>query len=193
MTPFLFRSVIKGQVVAALAGRLIAETDAYLAIATLPGDMVAWPIGDRLEILERIEARTLEVAVRPWHTSRVLWLLPHNRAYAFGHFWNESGAFQFYYVNLEEVPRRTSLGVDAGDQVLDVVVAPDGSWRWKDEDELAHALSVGMFSPDEAAAIRAEGERVIAELPTLLPTGWEDWQPDPDWPPIPLPEGWDQL
>jgi hypothetical protein len=32
--------------------------------------------------------------------------------------------------------RRTRLGFDTRDQALDVVVEPDGTWQWKDEDQL---------------------------------------------------------
>ena len=70
-------------------------------------------------------------------------------------------------------------------------VRPDLSWSWKDEHELEAASRLGRFSPDEAAAIRAEGERVIAAWP--FPTGWEDWRPDPSWPIPQLPEGWDRV
>ena len=53
--------------------------------------------------------------------------------------------------------------------------------------------AVGLFTSAEAEAIRAEGRRVIDSLDTLLPTGWEDWQPDPSWGPPTLPEGWDSF
>ena len=33
--------------------------------------------------------------------------------------------------------------LDTTDLALDVTVAPDGSWEWKDEDELAEAISLG--------------------------------------------------
>ena len=61
------------------------------------------------------------------------------------------------------------------DQALDVLVEPDGTWRWKDEDDLAEAQALEIWTADEAAAIRAEGERVIAVRP--WPTGWESWRP----------------
>ena len=52
---------------------------------------------------------------------------------------------------------------------------PDGTYRWKDEDELEQAAALGIV---DAAAVRAEGQRVLEEWP--FPTGWEDWRPDPD-------------
>jgi len=80
------------------------------------------------------------------------------------------------------VVERDATGFNALDHVLDVVVPPDLAWRWKDLDELEVAVDVGLYSQAEAAAIRANGERAIAQLPALIPTGWEDWRPDPAWP-----------
>ena len=46
----------------------------------------------------------------------------------------------------------------------------------------------GRFTLGDVAAIRAEGERVLAEWP--FPTGWEDWRPDPSWPVPELSAAW---
>jgi predicted RNA-binding protein associated with RNAse of E/G family len=61
------------------------------------------------------------------------------------------------------------------DHALDVVIEPDGKWHWKDEDDFVEAQRLGVFTPEEAAAVRREGERVIAER--LWITGWERWRP----------------
>ena len=37
-----------------------------------------------------------------------------------------------------------------------------------------------------------EGRRVVDSLDSLLPTGWESWQPDPSWSLPILPAGWDR-
>jgi uncharacterized protein len=55
------------------------------------------------------------------------------------------------------------------------VIDPDGKWHWKDEDDFAEAQHLGVFTPEEAAAVRREGERVIGER--LWITGWERWRP----------------
>jgi Protein of unknown function (DUF402) len=190
--PFLFRSIYNGQIIYVQSGRLLAETDTHVVMAALPGDGSAVPLGGRLEVLDDIVARRVRLGVQPWHTNRVLWLIPHREAHALGLFWDgATGAFKGHYVNLQTPAQRTALGIDACDQVLDVVIPPNGAWRWKDEDELEYAVRIAMFSEGEAAEIRAEGARVIAQLPVLLPTGWEDWRPDPTWAPVPLPDGWD--
>jgi hypothetical protein len=75
---------------------------------------------------------------------------------------------------------------------LDIVINADQSWRFKDDDELDDCVRTGIFTSEQAAAIRAEGERVAARLPELIPTGWENWRPDPSWPALSLPCGWDE-
>jgi predicted RNA-binding protein associated with RNAse of E/G family len=92
-------------------------------------------------------------------------------------------------VNLQRPFRRTELGFETMDLVLDLIVDPDGSWRWKDEDELATWVARGVFEPELAERIRAEGESVLARAP--WPTGWEKWRPDPAWELPELPDGWD--
>jgi predicted RNA-binding protein associated with RNAse of E/G family len=107
------------------------------------------------------------------------------------HFFADDGAFHRWYVNLETPLIRSHVGFDFTDLFLDLSVTPDGIWRWLDEHELEQAVTVGVLSPEEAAAARAEGERVIAHWP--FPTGWEDFRPDPAWPVPLLPAGWESV
>jgi len=110
--------------------------------------------------------------------------------------WDEAAEFAGWYVNLEQPRRRASLGFDTTDHALDIVIRPDHSWHWKDEAELAEAVEVGLFTSEQARAIRAEGECVIARVESWSPPfdeGWEHWRPDPDWPLPSLPEGWESL
>ena len=51
--------------------------------------------------------------------------------------------FRGWYVNLQEPFRRTSLGFDTQDLELDLVVALDGSWQYKDEEKLAGWIDRG--------------------------------------------------
>ncbi len=91
--------------------------------------------------------------------------------------WLPSGEHWGWYVNLQLPFRRTELGFETMDLVLDLIVDPDGSWRWKDEDELETWVARGVCEPELAERIRAEGESVLARAP--WPTGWEEWRPDP--------------
>ena len=118
---------------------------------------------------------------RPWRAPGVLQLWRDGAAHAV---WLLGDA---WYVNLQEPFRRSPGGVDTADHLLDLVRSRDGRWTWKDEHELAAALERGYLGEHEAAAVRAEAERVIAADP--FPTGWEDWKPDPSWPVPSLPAG----
>ena len=102
-----------------------------------------------------------------------------------------------WYVNLQEPLRRTKVGFDTMDQQLDIVISPDKSkWQWKDEDEFAEAVEIGVFSKEEAAAIRAEGEYVIRLLESNQSPfcdGWENWTPPEGWGISSFPPGWDRI
>jgi predicted RNA-binding protein associated with RNAse of E/G family len=103
-------------------------------------------------------------------------------------YWTVDWQHLSWYVNLQTPLAFNDRFVDTTDQALDVVVHPDGTPAWKDEDELAEAVELGIWTEAEAREIRDEGERVIAEA--TWPTGWEEWRPPPDWGPLGLPRDW---
>jgi hypothetical protein len=153
-------------------------------------ELVVW-IAPRSEMLRpprRVSAQELATgswSQRPttWHGPGVLMRrTPGNTGHAIWLFWGdgEHRAFRGWYVNLEQWSR-DEHGVDAFDHVLDIEVAPDGRWGWKDEDELAECVDAAVFSAEEARQIRSQGQSVLDAWP--FPTGWEDWSPDPAWEP----------
>jgi hypothetical protein len=178
-----FRCFARGRLIYATPGWLLEETPTHVVIAVVPGSETLQLVTPRADVMRELARDREQTGVRLWQTNRVVWLMPFGAAHAIGHFWNDAtDEFLGHYINLQAPLRRTPLGYDSSDQVLDVVVAPDGTWRWKDEDEFAEAVQLKLFTPAEAAAIRAEGEHVIARLASLLPTGWEGWRPDASWP-----------
>ncbi|PXY21844.1 hypothetical protein BAY59_29980 [Prauserella coralliicola] len=106
-------------------------------------------------------------------------------------FFDEAGEFTGWYVNLE-IPRgRDAHGPRRIDGVLDVDVAPDLSWEWKDEDEAEAALRAGRLTERELALLREEGLRVaaLAEAGAFPFDGtFTDFRPDPEWPEPELPD-----
>ena len=137
----------------------------------------------------------------PWHlgdacwvNTSVLWLARPGDTHAIGLFWQgPTWEFLGWYGNLQEPLRRTRIGFDSADQALDVQIAPDRTWRWKDEDEFASVQERGVISARDAVAIRDEGERVIAAVEANrwpFNASWEDWRPDPAWPIPRIQEGW---
>jgi len=117
-------------------------------------------------------------------------------AHAIWVMWDEAGDFLGWYANLEEPRRRTPFGFDTTDHTLDIEIASDRTWRWKDEAELTEAVGVGLYTPDKAAQIRAEGEQVVQSIEAWrapFDEAWENWRPDPDWQLPSVPDGWERL
>jgi hypothetical protein len=109
--------------------------------------------------------------------------------------WLESGEQWGWYVNLQEPFRRTPKGFETMDLVLDVVIELDGTWRWKDEDELEAFVARGVFDRSLAERIRDEGLRVARHAERnegLFGESWHGWRPDPSLPAPELPAGWDE-
>ena len=100
-----------------------------------------------------------------------------------------------WYVNLQAPFRRTAVGIDTQDHELDIVIQPRGEWRFKDEEWLDKWVELGRWTKAEVAAIRAEGDRIAAELEAgrrWWSESWADWEPDPGWRGGNLPDGWEK-
>ena len=139
-----------------------------------------------------------QLADQPWRRDTLRLMFPGALSSVWLHWkWVDGQrVFESYYVNMEEPFRRSPIGFDTNDHMLDVVVAPDLSWEWKDEDVLADRLAQGFYSEEFAAAVRSEGERVIGKLERReSPFGgdWAAWTPDPAWAIPELPAGWDTI
>lgn len=133
-----------------------------------------------------------------WVDTDVLMLVIPGAAHAVYTMWDAGGAsFRCWYVNLQDPLQRTDIGFDTRDHLLDIVICPDLSeWWWKDEDEFEDAVKVGLYTAEQAHAIRAEGERVIQEMlsgQSPFSDGWERWSPPEDWEIPQLTGGWDVI
>ena len=85
-----------------------------------------------------------------------------------------------WYVNLQLPFRRTELGFETMDLVLDLIVDPDGSWRWKeDEDELGPGSHVACSSP-ELGGSGPRGRRDVSR-PSAVADRLEECAPRPAW------------
>ncbi len=178
-----WRDVHRGRVWRAQACRIVEESPDLIALWLPPGTPAVLPVDER--------GKRIRIPSADWELEHVTWTLDAlclarpGRAHSI-YLFRRAGAFTHWYVNFERPLLRTAVGVDTFDEKLDLVVQSDGTYRWKDEDELEQAAAVGLL---DAEAVRAEAARVVEEWP--FPTGWEDWQPDPSWPLPGLPEGWD--
>jgi predicted RNA-binding protein associated with RNAse of E/G family len=178
----------------AQATRVVADDERGLLLWLPVGAGFACRVNDEGGFLRA--AKTIDaygaapLSVRTWRGADVLLLHPPGAAHSVWWFFS-GGTFTGWYVNLESPAHRRDGGIDVVDHHLDVVLSPDRSWRWKDEDEFTAGIGLpGFWDAEEAAAIRAEGERVIAAAEAgdfPFDGTWRDFVPDADWPVPALP------
>jgi hypothetical protein len=105
-----------------------------------------------------------------WEGHGVLQMLSAVEPFSTWVFWEgEERSLDCWYINLQELFRRTPDGIDSQDLELDFVVAPDGSWHKKDDDLLDVWMDKGRWTADEVARIREIGARVDTRLRARKP------------------------
>lgn len=131
---------------------------------------------------------------RSWRGTHVLQVHEAGEPWSTWCLWDERWSHLGWYVNLERPWRRHGGAIETMDHELDIVIAPDRSWEWKDEDRLAEWVAGGAHPQEEADGFRADGERYVRERlepwTGPLATGWETWRPDPSWTVPELPDDW---
>jgi hypothetical protein len=183
------RELWRGQPWCGMTVRVVADTDELLATYVPEGTQFGFPHGDWPGGRHPWQGRGA------WQGHGLLTLQRPGDAHAIFVFWEgPERRLACWYVNLQEPFRRTRVGFDTYDHELDIVVEPDGSWWLKDAELLDESVRGGRFTDEEAAEIRAEAQRLERELASgrrWWDESWADWEPEPDWTPAPLPEGWD--
>jgi hypothetical protein len=138
-----------------------------------------WSASERVPV-----AHTVHHGLLSWH--------PAGRDYSIRWFFRPDGAFFGWYANLEAPAvawRDEALaGLDTVDWDLDVVIHPDRSWEWKDEDEFVARLAMpDAYWVDDEDRVRRAGKDVIELVEAgVFPFDgtWCDFRPDPAWPPM---------
>ncbi len=175
---------------------VVQDTPDLIALYWRAGNLDKKPQG--LTVRGLLSTEQLDLVDHVWKETDVFMLATPGAAHAVYVMW-ETGhtKLRCWYIDLQDPLRRTSIGFNTRDHLLDVVVSPDRSeWRWKDEDQLDEAVAIGLFSAEEARTIRAEGERVIKLVradQSPFCDGWERWKPPAEWGMPDLPTNWDSI
>jgi hypothetical protein len=194
----VWRSRSHGQIGYVMPVTVVADTPQVTVLFQAPGSICKRRTGQRGGPHDRT---LLPDGWDGGHEDRVWAGRPNVRLYVWGtshtiiRYWDFArDRAEGWYVNLEAPWRRTPIGVDTQDLVLDITVAADlSSWSWKDEDELCWSVDAGLYSAEDAASIRAEGLRVVAALEARawpFCADWSEWRPDPAWAIPILPADW---
>lgn len=187
------REVHAGQTWALRPMRVVRDDDDLLAVWMPVGTPWWKPVG--------VHGGPWRVPIPPWRLEPDVWrrldvlqVIERDAdgyaPFAIWHTWSR-GYFVGWYVNLQSRLRRVADGFEYLDHALDLVIAADGSHRWKDEDELAEYVAHGILTADEVEQVRAHGERVLARAQRRDPPfegTWRGFRADPDWTLPPLPD-----
>ncbi len=166
------REVLQGRPWLVIPMRVVADTGDLLALHVAEGTPLEFP--------------THPFGPHPWSfTDRwrdtdVLQLLRPGDAYSVWGFFR-GGVRSGWYVNFQRRLERWAGGVDTLDHGVDIVVAADGRWRWKDLDDVAEQVATGRLTAAEADEVWRETERVAAVLDGPASghwwAGWASWRP----------------
>jgi predicted RNA-binding protein associated with RNAse of E/G family len=138
-----------------------------------------------------------QLAKYTWQRNRLLLLFEADKFYSTVLFWNHaSNQFLCYYINFQLPFQRKDSAVDTLDLDLDLVINPDFTYRWKDEDDYCKAVEHGVITPEWVNRIERAKPEILERLENRrypFDGSWLNWRPDPSWTPPILPENWDKI
>ena len=193
----VMREVWQDKVYSIVPLRVAQDLGSWTALYLPPRTQSLWP-HTREGVTIRIPAAEWVLDGGPWEGGDVLCLVQPGLGYTVAAHWDNDHSLDHWKIDLVEPVRRTWLGFDYMDQLLDIIVSADRSmWRWKDEDEVREAQARGLFSAEQVGDLYRRGERALQALRAKEPPfdgGWETWKPTPDLrAPFDLPDGWEQV
>lgn len=132
-----------------------------------------------------------------WEGHGTLHLQRPGDPYAVFVFWRgPEREFDCWYVNFQDPFRRSEIGIDSHDHVVDLSSEDGRSWARKDFELLDVRVAEGRFAEPKAEEIRRDAERVEHALTEHGPwwdLAWADWTPPPGLEPPPLPASWERV
>ena len=132
----------------------------------LPAGTIGKATEQRLTPLDMMSPEGIDLVDNLWVRTDLLFLTGPEDAFSTYIMWkSRTREPSCWYINLQEPVRRTSIGIDTLDNILDIVVSPDMTqWNWKDTDEFEEAQKLGLYSKEKARQIWAEGEKAVRLL-----------------------------
>ena len=192
----LFRQLWSSRVWAAIPATIVEDSSHLVALYIAPGATFAGPDCSRDEHLQVAASGAWETKRYAWTAQHHLWSSLPGEAASIWTIWSAPDWTHVgWKVNPELPLKRTPLGFDTTDHVLDAVISANlTSWQLKDEDERAAAVELGLFSVAEAERIRLETQRIAEECVMSrrrqLQT-WAAWRPPAGWNLPTLPQNWE--
>jgi hypothetical protein len=130
-----------------------------------------------------------------WHTNRFLYLLYPEKHYSINLMWDHAkNKFLCYYVNFQLPYKRTDFSFQTLDLEIDLVIHPDFTWHWKDEEDYKEGVAMKIITADWVKEIEIAKMEIFNKLEKLqypFDGAWLNWSPDPNGSLPKLPESWD--
>jgi hypothetical protein len=175
----VWREVLNGRPWFLAPVTVVEDRPGLVAVYLAEGTPFAFPPGGLPEHPWSRQGKTR------WQGHGVLLLHRPGDGYSVWVFWRgPAREFAGWYVNFEEAWRRSSRGFDKLDLALDIWIPAGGAWVWKDREQFERLAQDGFFTAEQAAAVRADSERVAASLDRgerWWDESWAGWAPDPGW------------
>jgi Protein of unknown function (DUF402) len=198
-TSVALREILRGRIWAARPLLVVRdEPELLMFYATVGARWMAPDTTDRVDLIRtKATASSWALVERTWNDTHVLSFAWPGAGHAVLHFWDERWSPLGWYVNVQRPLERFDAGFDTLDEDLDILIEPDrSSWRWKDEEDVALGVELGLYAPADVERFHAEGargrDRVLGREPPFE-VEWAAWRPHPSWGRPALPDGWDSL
>lgn len=193
----IVREVLKGRPWTTRVLRVVRDDAGLVALYLMAGSPMMCPVGGEGAFDRTALRHGYHFEMRRWQRTHALVLARPGEPWSTRVMWDAAtGGHLGYYVNIEEPMRRTALGFDTMDDELDIVVQPDRSWAWKDEDVFARWVGSGLYDPADVQRIRAaavRAEAMVTSWGAPLCDGWESWRPPAQWRVPGMPAGWQDV
>ena len=181
----IFRHVWPSGVWAAIPVTVVEDSDAAVSVYVCPGTEFAAPSCPREEYLRVTASGSWGHIGYRW-IGHHLWTAVPGAAWSLWVLWSDPDWTHLgWKVNPESPLKRTPLGFDTTDHVIDAVIDGDiDSWRWKDEEEFREAIDLGLITPDHGTQIRGEAAEAVEQLITKRRTDLRRlarWRPLAEW------------
>ena len=139
-----------------------------LLVSQVPGTVGRVPRGypGNLDaLLEQLASSEPERVDLAWRHTRSVGVLQPDQWWSVRLFWNEDGSrFLGYYVDFVRPIERDGDFVNTLDLALDITVAPDMSWQWKDEDHVPLLRALGWLEAADEDGIAGAKDEVVAAI-----------------------------
>jgi protein associated with RNAse G/E len=204
-THVIIRGIAHNRVWIAHAVTVVEDTPDLLVTYLQPGAHCKVPHGlierkytpnlDGLSRWDEQDSREWKLDDWRWQHRHVLILMPPEAYYAVYWFWSTDFIeFEGWYVNFQLPFHKTEWSIDTLDLEIDLIIDPDGVWRWKDEPEYLTGVRRGSIPAVVASRVEDAREEILMLFSNGSPffdRKWLSWQPEPDWEIPQLPPDWD--